>query len=397
MIERTILHVRLVGLHAAVAIAGHPELARECFVVAPPTPGARVLDVSPLAQAAGIRPGSALWEVRAALGDVPAVPPDVQGYGLRRTDAIDVMLRYSPQLQPRGHDEVFLDVTGSLRMCGGLPGLLEQMNSDLAEEIGIVPAVGVGPNPLLARIAGSLGSPEGVSFLPCPATREGLANLPVDLLWMVPAKHRERLRQMGVSRFGQLSCLASFVLTQEFGSAGKVMFEACRGRDNTVIPVYELGDPRLTVHHQVDLAHPTREPAVLRPCGLGLAQRVAQTLRQRGQSARRLQLTLKLRDRRTLQRARRLAAPADLEVELGRCVEAMLHSLQLGAGQCVAMELWATDLRQGPGAYQPSLFDEHPRGEADLAAAKDRIPITTGGVEVVCGTLVNSRAARTAA
>ena len=397
MTERTVLHVRLVGLHAAVAVAGRPELAKERFVVAQTTPGARVMDVSPLAQAAGVRPGAALWEARAALGDLPVVPPDVQGLGLKRADAMDVMLRYTPQLQPRGHDEVFMDVTGSLRMCGGLPSLLDRLQADMAEEIGILPAIGVGPNALLARIAGRLGAPTGVSHLPCPATREGLAGLPVDLLWVVAAKHRERLVQMGVSTFGQLSCLASFVLAQEFGPAGKVMFEACRGRDNTVIPVYELGDPRLAVHQRIDLAHPTRELAALRPCGLGLAQRVAQTLRQRGQSTRRLELALTLRDRKSLHRARRLTAPADLDVELGRCVEGMLQSLQLGAGQCVSMELWATDLRQGPGAHQPSLFDEDPRGEMELAAARDRIPTQTGGIEVVPGTLVNSRSARTAA
>jgi len=397
MLQREILHVQLVGLHAAAAVAGRPELASEPFVIAHSTPGARVMDVSPLAHARGIRIGSAVWEVRAMLGQVTAIAPDLQAYTTRRADAIDVMLRYTPQLQPLGNDQVFLDVTGSLRMCGGLDALLERLRADLVEEIGILPAVGIAPNPLLARIANAVGSPMGINHLPCQPTREGLANLPVELLWVVETRHRERLRQMGVSTFGQLSCLASYLLMQEFGPIGKTMFEACRGRDETVLPVFELGDPRLAIRHELDLARPTREADALRLSGLALAQRVAHSLRKRKQSTRKLQLTLRMRDRKQLHRAHRLAAPADLEVQIVECVDEMLDSLDLGAGHCLWMELAALDLREGPGAYQPSLFDTRPQGQPDLAAARDRIPEKTRGSHVVPGSLVHSPAARPAA
>ena len=66
------------------------------------------------------------------------------------------------------------------------------------------------------------------------------------------------------------------------------MFRAARGRDDTLIGIYALGDPALSVRRQVSMANPTREESLLLSAATSVAEMVGKALRGREQSARSL-------------------------------------------------------------------------------------------------------------
>lgn len=409
MKQPVILHVRLDGLHAAIAARRAPILQSEPFVVASRAAGSRVLDVSSEAQALSLSPGKPVWEARAAFPGLIVVPPDLSAYEAARLRVMDLMLAFTPQLKPLGNREAFLDVTASLRLFGGREALVQRLRSTLAEALGIAPTLGIGENPLVAKIATHLAEPGGVNEitgegqavggtpLPRASLAESLAALPVSLLWLVERGHRERLVQMGVRTFGQLRLIPSLILKREFGEAGLVMFEAARGRDDTVIPVYELGDVALAVRHRVQLPRPTREAAALRLAAIALAEQVAHSLRARGQSAQRLRLCIILRDRGQVQRTGTLRAAIDTEREIARHIEEMLGRVELGARQCIALEVAALGLTDAPAAQQLSLFDERPLREAALGAAKDEVLGRIGAPALIPASLEGSAVVRRSA
>jgi DNA polymerase-4 len=390
MAPRTILHLRVDSLLAALQAREQPLLVGQPFVVASSAPSAQVLDVSPGAQRLGIAPGMALWRARALRPEIVVVPPDHARHEEAFGRVLDVCLRFTPQVRAWGRSEVFLDISGSLRLFGGRDRLAEQLRGDLEaemeEDLGVAPTVtaGLGPNPLLARIATQVTA-RGTTGELFPENPRALAPLPVALLWIVDMSVRQRLVQMGVGTFGQLQMIPSVLLRREFGEAGPLLFDAARGRDETPIPVCEEADAAFTVRHVLELPGPTHDPEGLRLAGLALAQRVGASLRVRRQAATTLQLTVTLRNRRRITRRRNIAPPTDEERRLVKLTTEMLRGVHTRAQPAVEVALAAGGLVAQTGARQLSLFDDEHRKGTALVGAKDRL--AARGREVVSGSL----------
>lgn len=407
MLRRQILHLRLRGLFTAVQAREQPLLLGQPFALASNTPGSRLLDVSPGALRLGLMPGMAVWQAKTMRPDLILAPPDLAAYEAAYGRVLETLLRFTPQAKPHGLSEAFVDVTGSLRLYGGREKLARSLREAVCETAeaclretsgadrwpGEVPysvTLGLGPNLLLARIATLLAEPGTAHALFPQQPAEELAGLPLDYLWLVETGQRQRLAQMGVRTFGQLQMIPSVLLRREFGDAGEVMFEAARGRDETLIPVYEAGDTALMIRHRTDLPRPLRQFSALRLAGLALADRLAHSLQAREQSARRLRVTLTLVDRRRVDHTVDLEAATDDQGVLRSQVEKSLSAMHLGAQSCVSLEVAASDLQQGPGPRQLSLFEERPLREPNLAEAKDRVSRKLGEKALVAGSVANT-------
>jgi DNA polymerase-4 len=390
MTRRTLLHLRTDGLLAGLQAQQQPLLLGQPFVVAASSPSARVLDVSPGAQRLGIAPGMALWQARTLRPEILVIAPDHALHEAAFGRVLEVCLRFTPQVKACGRSEAFLDLSGSLRLFGGRERLTMQLRRDLGSELGgklgVSPTVtaGLGPNPLLARIATQLAEPGTTGEL-FPEDSRALAQLPVALLWLVDVSVRQRLGQMGVRTFGQLQMIPSVLLRREFGDAGPLLFDAARGLDETIIPVCEVADAALTVNHVLELPGPTHDPEGLRLAGLALAQRVGESLRTRRQAASTLQLTVTLRNRQRIERRRSVAPPTDDERLLVEMVTEMLEGTHTGTQPAVEVALAAGGLAARAGARQLSLFEERQGRATALVAAKDHL--SARGWQVAAGSL----------
>lgn len=296
--------------------------------------------------------------------------------------ALDLMSDFTPQVLPVGGEEAFLDVTACLRLFGGREALIGKLRDGLCAGDGAAPTLGIGENMLVAKIATLLAAPGETREMAGDPLEEVLAPLPVALLWRVSADARRRLVHMGVVTFGQLRRIPSALLVRQFGEAGRVMFDAARGVDERVVPVYELGDPALAVRCLLELPRPTRDAGVLRGAALDLAGRLARGLRARGCSTRRLALDATFNDDRRRSRARALSCATDSEVELAAHARAMMGSLAGGGRPCIALELAALDLTEARAARQLSLFERQPLREQALGKATDALRARVPGVPV---------------
>lgn len=315
--------------------------------------------------------------VHVRLADLPAARAETH---FRR--ALDLMATFTPQVLPVERDEAFLDVTACLRLFGGREALLDGLRAGLRAETGAAPTLGIGANMLLAKIATLLGAAGETRELAGESPADVVASLPVSLLWRVEPDARRRLVHMGVATFGQLRLIPSALLVRQFGEAGRVMFDAARGIDDRVVPVYELGDAALSVRCLLELPRPTRDAGALRVAALDLAGRLARGLRAQGRSARRLALGATFNDRRRRSRARALPCATDSEAEIAAHVRAMVAGLAGGARPCSALELAALDLMDARAPRQLSLFEPRPLREQALGAATDVLAARVTGVPV---------------
>lgn len=309
------------------------------------------------------------------------------GAGAAFGRALDLMSTFTPQVLPVEREEAFLDVTACLRLFGGREALIGKLRDGLRTEVGITPTFGIGENMLVARIATLVAAPGEMREVAGDPLEEVLAPLPVALLWRVGADARRRLVHMGVATFGQLRRIPSALLVRQFGEAGRVMFDAARGVDERVVPVYELGDPALALRCLLELPRPTRDAGVLRGAALDLAGRLARGLRARGCSTRRLALDATFNDDRRRSRARALSCATDYELEIAAHARAMMDSLVGGRRPCIALELAALALTDARAPRQLSLFERQPLREQALGKATDVLRVRVPGVPVTPGLL----------
>ena len=101
-------------------------------------------------------------------------------------------------------DEAFLDITGSLYLLGEPEDIAMQIKRKIRRDFGLTCSIGVGPNKLLAKLAGSMQKPDGFTIIHPWAISEILEKLPVSELCGIGSRLEKHLDSMGVRTCGEL-------------------------------------------------------------------------------------------------------------------------------------------------------------------------------------------------
>ena len=374
MDERVILHVDFDAFFASVEQREHPEYRGKPVIVGGLSQRGVVSAASYEARRFGIHSAMPMWEARRRCPKGIFLPVDGASYGEYSARAMEILSRYSPRLDPASIDEAYLDVTGSLRLFGGLQKILRGIKREVREQLGVTVSIGVAPNRLVAKMASNWNKPDGLVIVRPEELPERLFPLPVSDIPGVGEVTRKRLAQMGVTTIGQLARIPKMLLDQHFGKHGDYLYRASHGRDDSPVPYYEPGeDDRKQISREETLARDTREPAALERRLLRLTEEVGRRLRRRGQRARTVTLKVKLSDFRQLTRSRSLDTPTELDEEIFGVAREMLHGVQFGPQRARLIGVGVSNLTEGAGPGQLSLFDEVAERRSELTRARDAI------------------------
>ena len=95
----------------------------------------------------------------------------------------EIMLEYTPVVEPISLDEAFLDVTASEKLFGPAEQIAKTLVGRINKEVGLPASVGVAHNKFLAKLGSDLKKPKGFVVIPPDGVEEFLAPLPVSKLW----------------------------------------------------------------------------------------------------------------------------------------------------------------------------------------------------------------------
>src|SRR6185503_18659017 len=87
------------------------------------------------------------------------LPARMSHYASIAADVREVFYRFTPLVEPLSLDEAYLDVTGSLRLFGGVDAIIERLRSEMRTELGLAVSVGGGPGKLVEKIASARAKP----------------------------------------------------------------------------------------------------------------------------------------------------------------------------------------------------------------------------------------------
>jgi DNA polymerase-4 len=329
-----ILHVDMDAFFASVEERENPQLRGQPVIVGG-TPGARgvvaaanyearkygIHSAMPATQAARLCPHAVF--VRSRMDLYVTVSKQIR----------DIFLRYTPLMEPLSLDEAFLDVTASERLFGGAVAIAAHIKQQVREELALVASVGVARNKFLAKLAGALEKPDGLTVVPDTQIQAFLDPLPVEKLWGVGDAARASLAALGIATIADLRKVPAATLRARFGRRSGRLLELANGIDEREV----ITDSRArSISHETTFSSDVTDAGFLRARMLELTEQVALRARVNQQSGRRVQVKLRYGNFRTVTRAQTLAR----------------SSAQTNVLWQAAWSLTQTQLRREPGALR---------------------------------------------
>jgi DNA polymerase-4 len=220
-----------------------------------------------------------------------------------------ILLSFTPLVEPISLDEAFLDVQGCEGLFGAAPEIAHKIKARIRDDTQLTVSVGVAPNKFLAKLASDLRKPDGLVVIAPHQVPEVLGPLPVSRLWGVGTKGEKRLHKLGLHTIGQIAAMPDQALMDHFGEAGRQLWLLAQGHDErAVVPDEEAK----SVSTETTFARDIASRDVLRACLLELVEHLGARLRQHGVRARTIDLKLRTSDFRTYTRSQTLPEPTDL-------------------------------------------------------------------------------------
>jgi DNA polymerase-4 len=320
-----ILHVDMDAFYASVEVLKDPSLAGRPVVVGSPGPRGVVMSASYEARGYGVHSAMPSARARRLCPEAVFVPPDFGSYRAHATRLREILLSFTPVVEPLSLDEAFLDVGGATTLFGPPPQIAARVRTAVRDELSLVCSVGVAPNKLLAKLASDEAKPDGVVVVPADRALEFLHRLPVTALWGVGEKTHEALDRLGVRTVGELNALPFRVLERTFGEGpARHLAELAAGRDDRAVVPYE---PPKSVSHEETFEQDLDAEGDIRRELLRLAFRVAARLRTDGYRARTVTLKARLASFTTLTRSRTLPDAVDAGATLYRVAAELYGSI----------------------------------------------------------------------
>lgn len=308
---RNILHVDLDAFFASVEQALNADLRGRPVVVGG-EPGRRgvVASASYEARAYGLGAGM-------PIGQAYRLCPQaifLRGSFPRYRDASErfmlILGDFTPELEPTGIDEAYLDLSGFEPLYGPASETALRIKQRIKDEIGITASVGIGCSKLVAKIASHLAKPDGLLEVAPGEERSFLAPLPIAMLPCVGAKTETALRRMGVTTIGQLAALPPSLLRGSLGLPGEAIHRYALGIDDRKI---EPPSPPKSISRETTFSQDTLDRPFLRATLHYLSERVGAELRRDGRRARCITLKLRYADFSSISRSRTLKEATDAD------------------------------------------------------------------------------------
>ncbi|HET6370556.1 MAG TPA: DNA polymerase IV, partial [Nitrospiria bacterium] len=260
---RTILHVDMDAFFASVEQARRPALRGKPIVVAGAGARTVILTASYEARAFGIRTGMTVPEAYRRCPALIRVPADNRAYTEACGHIVDVLRKYTPEIQVYSIDEAFLDLTASLSLFGGAEPIAREIKTRILEKLNLTCSIGIAPNKLLAKLASGLIKPNGLTVLTPPIIPHLLEETPVEALCGIGKKLTLRLNRVGIRTCGELGRAPISLLRSMFGIWGEHLSAMGRGEDpGEVIPEEIAPDPK-SIGHSMTLERDTGERALI--------------------------------------------------------------------------------------------------------------------------------------
>ncbi|MEW5784578.1 MAG: DNA polymerase IV [Bacillota bacterium] len=238
---KTIFLADMESFYASVEIAQNPSLRGKPVAVCgdPALRHGIVLAASREAKAYGVKTGQPVWECRRLCPWIVFVRPHMQTYIDYSLKITRIFEQFTDRVAPYSIDEQFLDMTGCENLFGRPREAAAAMMKQVWEETGVRCRIGLGENPLQAKMACdrfAKRSAEGYFELNHANYAAHTWSLPIGDLFGVGHRMERNFHRMGVRTIGHLAGLPRETLARRWGVNGELLWLNAQGIDYSTVP-----------------------------------------------------------------------------------------------------------------------------------------------------------------
>jgi len=307
MHSRTIIHLDMNAFFASVEQQSNPALRGKPIAVVGRGSRTVVTTASYEARAFGVKTGMNTYEAKRQCPRIIFVEGNNRRYGETCAGFTAMCRKFTPLVEVFSIDEVFMDVTGSLRIFSSPRDIIARIKQQIKSRYGLTFSAGIAPNKLLAKLASDREKPDGLVEIPPDTVKPFLEDLPVGDLCGIGSKTQAKLALFGITTCGQLGRADGNLLSRHFGTMGEMLRHMGRGEDDSpVVPLEETPDPK-SIGHSHTLPSDITRRDLLDFHLLRLSEMVGRRVRDGGFAGRTVCLTIRYKDFTTF--TRRVSAP----------------------------------------------------------------------------------------
>lgn len=231
-----IIHVDMDAFYAAVEKKDNPELEGKPVVVGGDPEGRGVVSTACyLARKYGVNSAMPAAEAKRRCPQAVFLPTRMDRYQEISRQLFDILNSFTPVIEKLSVDEAFLDIRGTERLFGSPREVGRRIQEKIDKELGLQASVGIAPNKFLAKLASDLEKPAGFTVIEEEMIEEVLDPLPVEKIWGVGEKTKEKFHSINIRTIGELKKISEEDLVSIFGKFGSKLYNLARGYDPRVV------------------------------------------------------------------------------------------------------------------------------------------------------------------
>jgi DNA polymerase-4 len=252
------------------------------------------------ARALGVHSGMGLMKAAKLAPEAILLPADFQAYRHYSQLFKQAVLAIAPQMEDRGIDEIYLDLSAH---CEPSASLAHRLKSAVFEATGLTCSICIAPNKLLAKIGSDLDKPDGLTLLTPADVQLRIWPLPARKINGIGPKAAEKLATLGIHTIADLAQADAGLLQTHFGrSYAAWLARVALGQDErTVETSSEPKSLSRETTFERDL-HARHDRDLLSQIFTGLCERVAEDLQRKGYVGRTIGIKLRYENFQTLTR-----------------------------------------------------------------------------------------------
>jgi DNA polymerase-4 len=364
-----IIHIDMDAFFAQIEQRDNPEYKNKPLIVGGPLNRGVISSASYEARKYGLHSGMPLTRAKRLCPKGIFVPVDMEKY-LRESMRIrKIFFQFTPLVEAVGCDEAFLDITGCEKLFGDELEIAKKVKGRIYEQTNLTSSAGIGPNKFLAKLASSIGKPNGLIVL--ENTEEIIKKiklLPVSYIWGVGRVTCEELKSMGITTIGDLSGTPLEIIENKFGETGRIIHKMANGFDDRKVTPNQK--PK-SIGREITYSRDMDDLGTLGSTLLLLSQKISRNLRMKKYKGRVITLKIKFSDFKTITRRMNLKNYTSNIFDIHKFSVSLLKNIDISRKKIRLIGISVSDLKPSSilGDLIPTDVSEH----ENLAQAIDRI------------------------
>ncbi len=367
---RRILHIDMDAFFASVEVAINPGLEALPVVVCGDLNGrSAVCSPSYPARKRGIKSGMATSTALLSCRDGIFIPADHKKYIAYSLEIQQILLSYSPIMEPYSIDEAFLEVTQCKKPAFEIA---ENIKKGVYDNLRLPASIGIAPNRLLAKLGSDLAKPNGIKEILPQNALDILWRLPIESITGIGPKTTLKLNKFGIYTMEDLARFPRTRLEQMLGKIGAMLHRASFGIDNSPVTPYYIEDKMKSMGHERTLSKDVADKRSVKNLLAMLADILSARLRKNGYRTNKVYVKVKFSDLSIEVKHENLPEPTDYDSDLLNAADKCLNRIQLRK-PVRAVGINAQNLFSKEDGFQVTIFEHERLKRLAISRALDNI------------------------